>query len=642
MRLLHVASTGRVANPPSPNPGRRPIVAPEAASFPAALGHAANLGEMSDASRQQGERSAAGRRAIAVATASTAAAPSDRTGTAAADHHTAPRQPLPPLPIDEPDAVLSGTVPGRDAATLSSKPEAASDRAGDRGGLSPEGGAAPAPKTSAHPSSGARQTERVRGLPPGVAGTAAGRLSLRNTVPPALRTPPEGTDTGREAASNPMPRKTAPTDRVDASAQSAHSRAARSNPTSDDGVPRDAIGPNTSTPTSTMASEPTTRSRSADRIESGQAAAGPILAEADPAIAAKPVGNGLADPTHPATNWADDAWSNPVRDDGVPRGAIGPPISTFNPTGDPGPISRSQSTAGTNLARSAAAPDSPETDPGTGVHGVDDGNADTAQPAADRAGDASANPESGDRVPQDAIGPPIPTADPTADPSQISRSVPADAITAGQPAVGPDSPESKPATATTVVGDGLAGATRPATNRAGDTVSGSSEARFAAAAASLAPMAAGASPGLPGEPPPAVAASLTLTDLPDQLFRHVVGSIGNPGSEVVLHLNPPELGDLTVRVLISGRAVSAWFGTPRVEVQQVISQALGTLQADLGNAGYTLGNAWVGADAFGTSERGGRGPRMPEQRANTEAEAEASPASVDPIRSFGSGVSVYV
>jgi hypothetical protein len=99
----------------------------------------------------------------------------------------------------------------------------------------------------------------------------------------------------------------------------------------------------------------------------------------------------------------------------------------------------------------------------------------------------------------------------------------------------------------------------------------------------------GASSSVQTEPPagpaavwPAVEASPVR--LIDQLLQHVITSADTGGREVVLKLNPPELGDLTVRVLVNGREVSAWFASPQVEVQQAITQALGQLHTGLGNA----------------------------------------------------------
>jgi flagellar hook-length control protein FliK len=66
--------------------------------------------------------------------------------------------------------------------------------------------------------------------------------------------------------------------------------------------------------------------------------------------------------------------------------------------------------------------------------------------------------------------------------------------------------------------------------------------------------------------------------LAEQLAHLVMNSIDNNGREVVLQLHPPELGELTVRVLVSGRDVSAWFGSQQIPVQQAINQAIGQLQ----------------------------------------------------------------
>jgi hypothetical protein len=82
--------------------------------------------------------------------------------------------------------------------------------------------------------------------------------------------------------------------------------------------------------------------------------------------------------------------------------------------------------------------------------------------------------------------------------------------------------------------------------------------------------------GLPSaaSSPPA-ASNVFPADLSAQLFHQVMGSVSNGGQEVVLQLHPPDLGDLTVRVLVHGREVSAWFATPQIQVQQAISQAIG-------------------------------------------------------------------
>jgi flagellar hook-length control protein FliK len=117
-------------------------------------------------------------------------------------------------------------------------------------------------------------------------------------------------------------------------------------------------------------------------------------------------------------------------------------------------------------------------------------------------------------------------------------------------------------------------------------------------------------------------------------------AIDNGGREVVLQLHPPELGELTVRVLVSGRDVSAWFGSQQIPVQQAINQAIGQLHADLGNAGYNLSGAWVGADASGSRQSDGRSFAPPLRGTAARSSSQGSPAP--PTPSAASGVSIYV
>lgn len=127
--------------------------------------------------------------------------------------------------------------------------------------------------------------------------------------------------------------------------------------------------------------------------------------------------------------------------------------------------------------------------------------------------------------------------------------------------------------------------------------------------------------------------------LAERLAHHVMNSIDNNGREVVLQLHPPELGELTVRVLVSGRDVSAWFGSQQIPVQQAINQAIGQLHADLGNAGYNLSGAWVGADASGSRERDDRS-LMRSRGTSDRSSSQGSPAPLTP--SAAAGVSIYV
>jgi hypothetical protein len=150
--------------------------------------------------------------------------------------------------------------------------------------------------------------------------------------------------------------------------------------------------------------------------------------------------------------------------------------------------------------------------------------------------------------------------------------------------------------------------------------------------------------GVPAEM--AARSSATLSALPqpglaEQLTHYVIRSVDSGSQEIVLQLHPPELGELTLRVLVRGREVSAWFGSPQIPVQTAITQAIGQLHADLGNAGYDLTGAWVGADASGARDRDDRslGGAQPRGAANRTSAAEPRSAASP---SAAPGVSIYV
>jgi hypothetical protein len=127
----------------------------------------------------------------------------------------------------------------------------------------------------------------------------------------------------------------------------------------------------------------------------------------------------------------------------------------------------------------------------------------------------------------------------------------------------------------------------------------------------------------------------------DQVAGHLVRLVSSGSSDMVMRLHPPELGDLTIRVAVSGHDVSAWFTSPQPEVQNAISAAMGQLQTDLGNAGYNLNGAWVGADASGAQQQGAQAPTPPPPRTPDAAASLALPAAVA-SRPALSGLNIYV
>jgi flagellar hook-length control protein FliK len=153
--------------------------------------------------------------------------------------------------------------------------------------------------------------------------------------------------------------------------------------------------------------------------------------------------------------------------------------------------------------------------------------------------------------------------------------------------------------------------------------------------------AAAATPATAATPAGAAPAALAeggAAGLAQQVAHRLAGMLAPGRLEVVLRLHPPELGELNVRVQVSGHEVSAWFDSPLPQVQQALSQAMAQLHAGLLNAGYSLNNAWVGGDAWtprGWAAPPTRRPAPPPYGSVATAESGAPAAA-------GSGVSLYV
>jgi flagellar hook-length control protein FliK len=174
----------------------------------------------------------------------------------------------------------------------------------------------------------------------------------------------------------------------------------------------------------------------------------------------------------------------------------------------------------------------------------------------------------------------------------------------------------------------------------------STEDRIRSAVPDLLPIVPIVEPGntVPGGPTVEASASSSAssvlpTGLSDQVLHHVIGSIDNGGGQVVLRLHPPELGDLTVRILVNGRDVSAWFATPQIQVQQAISQAIGQLRVDLVSLGYNLAGTSVGAEAWSFWEPE-EGFLPSQQGALHRSRSERGSAESSPPVS--AGLSIYV
>jgi flagellar hook-length control protein FliK len=195
-----------------------------------------------------------------------------------------------------------------------------------------------------------------------------------------------------------------------------------------------------------------------------------------------------------------------------------------------------------------------------------------------------------------------------------------------------------------------AAAGQPGADTGEDAFGASSRGRFtpitsvseAGSVAGATPSGTTASPMIPTAPAgsPGNAGDLAGTGtVSDQIAGQVVRMLSSGSQEAVMRLYPPELGEVTVRVAVSGHDVAAWFGSPEPHVQTAISAAIGQLQADLGNGGYNLNGAWVGADTSGAHP----------QNANQPQPASRTPAAAPSLPPLGggrlqpaSGVNIYV
>lgn len=144
---------------------------------------------------------------------------------------------------------------------------------------------------------------------------------------------------------------------------------------------------------------------------------------------------------------------------------------------------------------------------------------------------------------------------------------------------------------------------------------------------------------------PATATSAPVTADPansvaDQVSGQLVRLASSGSREMVMRLHPPELGDLTVRIAVNGRDVSAWFESPQTQVQAAITDGLGQLHADLGSAGYNLNGAWVGADASNARQQGSAPAVLPVRTAAEPPGFTRSGTAIAPSSALG--MSIYV
>jgi flagellar hook-length control protein FliK len=148
---------------------------------------------------------------------------------------------------------------------------------------------------------------------------------------------------------------------------------------------------------------------------------------------------------------------------------------------------------------------------------------------------------------------------------------------------------------------------------------GTGNAAFAAAGATL---SGGSSPGAAAAStataPNTPVASGATPATPDALAASIVAMYRNGQPSLLLHLDPPGLGALSVHVAMGGNAdVNLLFVPTVAQTAHLLHGGLGDLRQAMAASGLTLGQAQVGGG--GTGGGGDRGQTRNPARAATAA-----------------------
>lgn len=128
----------------------------------------------------------------------------------------------------------------------------------------------------------------------------------------------------------------------------------------------------------------------------------------------------------------------------------------------------------------------------------------------------------------------------------------------------------------------------------------------------------------------AAAAALPRVEIPvsqpgwsDAFSQRVLLMAGRQQPSAELHLNPPELGPVSITLTMDNDLANVFFSSPLVPVREAIENALPTLREALGQAGIQLGETGVSAESFrrepGNPEQSGTASRDGGSAASREA-----------------------
>ena len=152
------------------------------------------------------------------------------------------------------------------------------------------------------------------------------------------------------------------------------------------------------------------------------------------------------------------------------------------------------------------------------------------------------------------------------------------------------------------------------------------------------PVAPGSAANAPTPLQAALAAQVGTPAWNTELGQQIVWMVGDQQQVAEIHVNPPNLGPLDIKLTIDGAQTTALFSSPHSEVREAVEAALPRLREVLADSGIMLGNASVTAD----TPRDGRAFAEPPRRSrnsgnnagDTSAEAQLPPPVITRSRSL--------
>jgi flagellar hook-length control protein FliK len=106
-----------------------------------------------------------------------------------------------------------------------------------------------------------------------------------------------------------------------------------------------------------------------------------------------------------------------------------------------------------------------------------------------------------------------------------------------------------------------------------------------------------------------------------------------------LHLNPAEMGPISVQIALDGQQAQVHFGVDSAQTRQIVETGLPELAAALREAGLTLSGGGVSQHAGGQRQGSGAPQTMPQH--SGQATTEAPPSRARSVRVAAGGIDTY-